>query len=109
MSLTVARTVALILTVMGCLLIGLLSHQRAPQQSKNQAAVRGGIVLFMAAVAVSTAALLFDLNPWLRVTPLLVAAAYILWAAALDTRDEWRKQPTTGPLGALRHLLRRRR
>lgn len=109
MTLTAARTVALILTVLGCLLIGLLSHQRAQQQTKNQAAVRGGLVLFMAAVAVSTAALLFDLNPWLRVTPLLLAAAYITWAAAADTLDEWRKRPATGPLGALRRLLRRPR
>lgn len=104
-----ARVALIVAALLCAVLFGLLSHQRAAQHTRAQGLVRAGVLLTYIAVAWSAFIGLTGWDASLRVFPPLAVVVYSLIGIVTDARDEWRKQPTTGPMGAARRFIRKLR
>jgi hypothetical protein len=102
-----ARLALIVAALLCAVLFGMMSHQRATQNTRAQGLVRAGVLLTYLAIAWSAFIGLTGWDASLRVFPPLAVVVYSLIGIITDARDELRKRPTTGPLGVARRIIRR--
>lgn len=103
-----ARVVLIVAALLCAALFGMMSHQRAAQNTRAQGLVRAGVLLTYLAIAWSAFIGMTGWDASLRVFPPLAVVVYSLIGIVTDIRDEFRKQPRSGPVGWIRRLWRRR-
>lgn len=103
------RVVLIVAALMCAAMFGMMSHQRAAQNTRAQGLVRAGVLLTYVAIAWSAFVGLAGWDPSLRVFPPLAVVIYSLIGIVTDIRDELRKRPTTGPLSRVYRLWKKLR
>lgn len=99
------RTWHMIAVVFAVIFVGMVWHQRAPQTETPTAVGRAAVLLYLLSIVLGTYGAIHDWPGAVRLTPPVVLAFLAGAAAIFDLRDEYRKKPVTGPLGAVRRLV----
>lgn len=104
-----ARVTLIVAALLCAAMFGMMSHQRAAENTRAQGLVRAGVLLTYVAIAWSAFIGLTGWDASLRVFPPLAVVVYSLIGIVTDVRDEMRKRPTTGPLGRIHRLWKKLR